>query len=202
MQKKGKGGLMQNKIIAVTGGIGTGKSLALSVIKESGFSVIDCDAIVKELYKKRKVKNGVKNIFPSAVKGKLRLKVDKTAISSEAFANPEKHRALTEFFAQKVLDIALSRAKKTSGKTFIEVPLLFELGRETLFDGVVVITRNLEDRISSVIKRSNLTREQVIERINCQFYYENADLSKYAVIKNDGTKEEFKEKVLEVIKKI
>ena len=104
---------MQNKIIAVTGGIGTGKSLALELIKMSGYSVIDCDAIVKELYKKRTIKKGVRNIFPNAVKGKLRLKVDKTAISSEAFANPEKHRALTEFFAQKVLDIALSRAKKT-----------------------------------------------------------------------------------------
>ena len=202
MQKKGKGGLMQNKIIAVTGGIGTGKSLALEIIKESGFSVIDCDEIVKELYKKRKILKGVKKIFPSAVKGKIFLFADKTAIAREVFASPEKHRALTEFFAPKVLDIALSSAKKTGGKTFIEVPLLFELEKQNLFDGVIVITRNLEDRISSVITRSNLTREQVLERINCQFDYEKADLSKYAVIKNDGLAKEFKAKVLEIINKI
>lgn len=193
---------MQNKIIAVTGGIGTGKSLALSVIKESGFSVIDCDAIVKELYKKRKVKNGVKNIFPSAVKGKLRLKVDKNAIAREVFASPEKHRALTEFFAPKVLNIALLRAKRLGGKVFIEVPLLFELGKTNLFDDVIVITRNLEDRINSVMARSSLTREQVLERINCQFDYENEDLSKHLIIKNDGTKEEFKAKILNMIKEI
>lgn len=193
---------MQNKIIAVTGGIGTGKSLALSVIKESGFSVIDCDAIVKELYKKRKVKNGVKNIFPSAVKGKLRLKVDKNAIAREVFASPEKHRALTEFFAPKVLNIALLRAKRLGGKVFIEVPLLFELGKTNLFDDVIVITRNLEDRINSVMARSSLTREQVLERINCQFDYENADLSKHLIIKNDGLVEEFKAKILNMIKEI
>ena len=193
---------MQNKIIAVTGGIGTGKSLALSVIKERGFAVIDCDAIVKELYKKRKVKNGVKNIFPSAVKGKLRLKVDKNAIAREVFASPEKHRALTEFFAPKVLNIALLRAKRLGGKVFVEVPLLFELNKTNLFDDVIVITRNLEDRINSVMSRSSLTREQVLERINCQFDYENADLSKYLIIKNDGLIEEFKAKILNMIKEI
>lgn len=193
---------MQNKIIAVTGGIGTGKTLALNIIAGLGYPVIDCDQIVKELYTKRNILRELKKLFPRAITGFFKPKADKKVISEEAFSDAQKHRALTEFFAPKVLDIALSLAEKFSGKVFIEVPLLFELEKAGDFDAVIVITREKLHRIEGVMERSNLTREQVLERIKFQFDYENADLSKHIVIENDGTAKDLKEKLIKIIEKI
>ena len=92
------------------------------------------------------------------------------------------------------------RAEKNTGVTIVEVPLLFECGYEKYFDGVIVITREKEERIKSVISRSNLTREEVIKRMKNQVDYDSFDLSPYAIIKNDGDIETLKKKVLSATK--
>ena len=58
-------------IIGLTGGIGSGKSTALNALKEKGYSVISCDEITKELYKKRKILKVLRKEFPTAIKGKI-----------------------------------------------------------------------------------------------------------------------------------
>ena len=57
------------KLIAVTGGIGSGKSVAVNVLSATGYNTLSCDDITTDLYEKRKVKLLLKKFFPSAVKG-------------------------------------------------------------------------------------------------------------------------------------
>ena len=82
----------------------------------------------------------------------------------------------------------------------MEVPLLFECGYQDKFDGVIVISRKLDDRINSVKKRSNLTKEQILARINAQVDYSKMDLSNYKVILNDGDKLALENAILDYVK--
>ncbi len=193
------------RVIALTGGIGSGKSLALSVIKSAGFYTVSCDEIVAELYKKRWFLKEIKKIFPFAVSGKIRLKVDKKIIAKEIFVNGEKREKLNALTHSKVLESALKKCNKygkKKGVAFVEVPLLFEGKFEGDFDGVIVVKREIVERIKSVIARSKLTKEQVESRINAQIDYDSFDFSKYFVINNNGNKIEFEKEVLKTLKKI
>lgn len=190
---------MKNKIIALTGGIGSGKSTALEILENAGYKTLSSDKIVSELYQKRAVKKMLKNLFPTAVSGFINLKIDRKKISQIVFNDSVMHKKLTDVITPLVLKEILLRAKKMSAHVFAEVPLLFECGYENNFDEVLVITRPLSDRIKSVKKRSSLTEEEILARIKKQTDYENKDLKGYHLVVNDGDLGSLKEKVLSTV---
>jgi dephospho-CoA kinase len=187
------------KLIAITGGIGSGKSCALEIINSLGYKTLSSDAIVKELYDNIEVRKLLKPLFPTAVSGED-YSLDKKAIADLAFNDKSLHIALTELITPMVMAEIFKRTANATGLIFVEVPLLFECEFTDMFDGVLVIVRDMDERIKSLIMRSNLTIEQVKARIDSQFDYENSDLSSYTVIKNDGTKQSLKEKIILSIK--
>ena len=191
--------MKNKKLIAITGGIGSGKSLALSILEKSGFVVLSSDKIVSDLYEKRKTKKLLRSLFPTAVSGKIKLNIDRKIISACVFKDKEMLKKLTDLITPLVMQEILKRYKKAKGTVFAEVPLLFECGFEKHFDDVLVVYRDRNARIESVKKRSDLTEEEIVARMNAQFDYDNNDLSKYHVIKNDGTEEDLKEKLLKIV---
>ena len=193
---------MAKKLIAITGGIGSGKSFALSVLLDAGFSVLSSDKITAELYEKRKVKLTLKKMFPSAVKGFFNPKIDRKAISKIVFSDKQKLKELTITITPLVIKEIKERAKKISGILFVEVPILFECGYQNEFDAVIIINRPIKERIESVKTRSNLTESEVLDRIKNQFDYQNSDLSSYILLNNDGDKDQLKEKLIKIIKNI
>lgn len=191
------------RLIAVTGGIGSGKSTVAEIIKSRGYSVVSCDEITKSLYKKRSIKKSLKKAFPSAVSGRICLKADKKRIARLCFNDDGNYKKLCDILTMPTFKKAIKTAKKIRASLcFIEVPLLFEYGLQNEFDEVIVVTRNIGDRIKSVKTRSSLTEKEVRERIDRQFDYESADLSRYEVIKNDGDLSELKNAVVKILDKI
>ena len=193
---------MAEKLVAITGGIGSGKSLALSTLEKAGYRVASSDLITAELYNKRAVLRKVKKLFPFAVSGIFKLKVDRKKISNIVFNDKTQLKKLADLITPLVVKEIEKRAKKVKGKFFAEVPVLFEYEYQNRFDKIIVISRPLENRIESVKKRSNLTKEQVLERIKNQIDYENTDLSNYTVIANDKDLCSFEQKVLQTAKEI
>ncbi len=192
---------MKNKhLIAITGGIGSGKSLALSTLQENGYAVLSSDKIVTSLYEKRKIKLLLKSLFPTAVTGKIKLNVDRKIISACVFNDHEMLKKLTDLITPLVMEEILKRYKKAKTSVFAEVPLLFECGFEKHFDQVIVVMRDTNARIESVKSRSNLSEEQIVARMNAQFNYDNNDLSKHIVVNNNGAKERLKQKILDIAK--
>lgn len=190
------------KLIAVTGGIGSGKSSALKIIKDAGYYTLSSDLIVSELYEKRRVKKLLKTLFPDAVTGLIKLKIDRKKISQKVFFDKVLHKKLTALITPLVLEEILRKTAKKTGLLFVEVPLLFECGYEKKFDKVLIISRALSARIESVQKRSNLTEQEILARIKNQFDYDNADLSPYTVIENDGSINDLQDKILSFIKEL
>ena len=187
--------MKKNKLIAITGGIGSGKTYALNVLKMAGYNVLSADQITFDLYQKRSVKKLLKKMFPTAVTGKCKLTVDKKEIADIAFSNKVKYEELTSTVTPLVLKEIKKRTKRLKGLVFVEVPLLFERGYQNEFDFVLVITRPLEERIESVKTRSKLNEKEILARVNAQVDYDKLDLSNYTVIENDGGKA-FKELLL------
>lgn len=190
-------------IIGLTGGIGSGKSAALRALKKNGYKTVSCDDITREIYRRRSTLKKLRAEFPSAIKGDKVLTVDKKEISRIIFADKEKYAFLTEFLTKKTFDIAMRRAAQyaeKNGVAIVEVPLLFENNVQSAFDKVIVITRDKAERIAAVKKRSDLSEEEILSRINKQIDYDNVDLSAFAVIKNDGEVSDLAAAVLTAVK--
>ena len=191
------------KKIALTGGIGSGKTTALVTLKENGYAVFSCDEISHEISKKRRVKIKMRELFPNAFSGKVFIKADRKKIAEEVFNDKDKLEKLNNLLHPLILQELIKKANRCGKKVaFIEVPLLFESGYKDSFDGVIVISRNIKDRIESVKIRSKMTEDEIVARMNNQADYYNMDLSKYTVIENDGNLVSFKKKVLTLAESI
>ncbi len=193
---------MNKKLFAITGGIGSGKSLVLSILKDAGFLAISSDQIVSKLYKTHSVKVLLKKMFPSAVSGEKRLTLNRAEISKQVFVDKVKHELLTKTITPLVLEEILKKAKSTTKPLFVEVPLLFECKYQDYFDGVIVVMRDKNTRIESVKTRSNLTEQEIIARMNNQVDYDKLDTSPYIVITNDCDIIALKDKVLKITKEL
>lgn len=180
----------KNLLVAITGGIGSGKSTAAAAIKAAGFPVISCDEVCAKLYKSPAFLRNLKKYFPSAIKGTLFPKSDKKELSRLAFADGESYKILSEQVTAPVYRAAMKKAKAKNGVVFIEVPLLFEFDKQDDFDKVLVIMREKSEREESVKKRSGLNEKEFSARLSRQADYSKADLSGYTVILNDDTKED------------
>jgi len=192
--------LKQNKIIAITGGIGTGKSTVLETIKKLGYPVYSCDETYRKLIKDKAFLTNLKAIFPIAVDEKFNF--DRVALSNAVFDDKTLLKKLNDFTHPYILKTIFDKIKDSENAlSFVEVPLLFEGGYQDLFDGVIVVKRDLEERILSTIKRSSLTREEVLKRIENQFDYEKLDDFTHTIIYNDDILS-LEKKVIDAIKKM
>lgn len=187
--------------IAVTGGIGSGKSTVMEMLKNAGYNTISCDVIAKNLFDDKEVKLALSRIFPDAVRS-INLPVDRKKISDQVFADKEKLKELNQLTHPLIVKKALEEADNFGGISFIEVPLLFEGEFVSLFDSVIVVKRDKKARVESVIKRSNLTESEVLARINNQVDYDNIDLLAVCVIDNNGNEKDLEKHLFENIKKI
>ena len=192
--------MKQNKKIAVTGGIGSGKSTVIEILAEKGYPVFSCDEIYAQLTGRKDFLRRLTDEFGDVCDACGRL--DRNKLAAIAFADEKKLARLNEITHPAIFEEMFSQADEAGGTCFCEVPLLFESGAEGMFDGVIVVLRNLEERIKSVVARSNLSRNSVVNRINSQFDYDNYDFAMYYVIHNNGNIEQLRAEVDKIIHKI
>lgn len=193
---------MKNNIkIAVTGGIGSGKSLAMSIISELGYNTVSLDDVYANLLKEEWFIIRISNEFaiePIHLGGQLFL--DKKKLASIVFHDKSKLKKLNRLTHSEIFKRAFSIYRK--GMIFFEVPLLFEGNYVSQFDKVFVICRKKEIRVESVMMRDNVTLDEALLRINNQVDYDNLDLSLHTIIYNDSTKESLKNNLIRAIDSI
>lgn len=194
------------KKIAITGGIGSGKSEAIKIIKELGFSVFSCDEIYKEVILSKEYVQEIEKNFPTCVKSG---KIDRTELANIVFNQPEKRDLLNRIAHPLIMKELLSKMQQIPDDfIFAEVPLLFEGGYESLFDYIFIITRSKKERIQSVTKRDNLSKEEILKRMDSQFNYNEENLKEVTkragvqIISNAEDLVSFKEKITKEISKL
>ena len=188
-------------LIALTGGIGSGKSYAADILEKEGYFVLSCDKVARELSFDKDYLLTIKSRFPNAVKNDGEtLVLDRKALSEEVFSDKNKLLLLNSLTHPIILEEIKKRAKRSGQKiVIVEIPLLYESGYGNLFDKTVVIMRDKNQRIDSVKTRDNLSEKEIMDRINSQFDYDNFTDENAVIIVNDGN---FKENLLKTIKNI
>ena len=156
--------------IAVTGGIGSGKSTALKILKELGGDTFSCDEIYKEIFRSDDYIKKVGTLFSTALKNN---QIDREILSKLVFQAPENRKKLNELAHPLIMRELYNQMEKSENKlVFAEVPLLFEENLEAKFDKVIVIVREKSARIQSVKERDGLSQEKIEERMRAQFSYD------------------------------
>ena len=187
---------MPNKI-AITGGIGSGKSAVCRILKERGYPVFSCDEINRTLLSEKSYLDGLCALFPACVKdGKL----NKAALSALVFSDKEALKTLNAYAHPRISERLRREMEGTEKTCFAEVPLLFESGMTKQFDGAIVVLRNKEERIRAVVARDGLTAEKAEARMKQQFDYDGPLPDGCLVIENNGDEAALREKVDEALK--
>jgi dephospho-CoA kinase len=138
--------------VAITGGIGAGKSEALAAFARHGAAVISSDEIVHRLLADDEAVRAqlVERFGDGVLDGEGR--VDRGAIAEIVFADPQALEWLEGLLHPLVVQAymswreALAAGDEPPPLTVTEVPLLFEVGGQDRFDAVVVVTAPPEVR--------------------------------------------------------
>lgn len=194
---------MQKKI-AITGGIGSGKSLAAAYVAEMGYPVFSCDEINRRLWHDDNYVEKIKNLFPQCVQNG---KIDKNLLAATVFSNSVDLKKLNEIAHPIIMKRLRDAMEETDAQlVFAEVPLLFEGGYENLFDEIIIIRRGLEERIAAVQKRDNLDEAEIKNRILAQFDYTNIENRiknlKAHIIENEGDEKNLQHKINQIISQL
>lgn len=190
--------------IAITGGIASGKSTVAKILKSYGYVVYSADEIYSELLNDRAVIEKISllvGVEPILKDGKLTL--DRKAVARKVFNDKNLLKEFNDYTHGLVYDKIDDIVNKSREKIlFFEIPLLFESQKHEDYDQVIVVKRDLNERILSATKRSDLTENEVINRIKNQIDYDNFDFTKHTVIYNDGTLNDLEGEVEGILKKI
>ena len=176
---------MTPKLIAVCGGIGAGKSTVTRLLRIMGYPVYDCDSQAKRLMEESEpVKQQLIDLFgPTAYDGNH---LNRQLIASQVFNNKSLLNKLNSIVHPAVKSDIIHWAHNNQGDEllFVETAILKESNLEQLFDNIIYVTAPIDIRIRRVMKRSNLTHSQVMERINNQ---DSTIPQNAAIIINDDT---------------
>ncbi len=153
--------------IAITGGIGSGKTFVANYIKSKGYKIIDTDYIAKELMAKGE--NNYHNILKYFGSDILDIngEIDRVKLRNIVFHDDKKRKLLNSITHPNIMDKTIAESAG-EGTYFIEVPLLFEENLESYFDQAWVVDCSEKTQIERVCERSNLSQDEVLDIIRCQ----------------------------------
>lgn len=171
--------------VAVTGGIGSGKTFVCRLLERRGISVYDSDAAAKRLMRDDA---DLRQRLQALVGDEVYInKVLQKAVLAQYLLASEAHK-------QAVNDIvhpAVAADFMQSGYQWLESAILFDSGfyKRVPFDYYVCVTAPLELRVQRVMQRDGITRAKTMEWIGRQMPQEEVARRCHYVIENDGQKD-------------
>ena len=155
--------------IGLTGGIGAGKSTVASIFKVLGVPVFDADATAKNILNTNSVlREQIADTFGSETyKNGL---LDKKYLATLVFNNPDQLAKLNALVHPATIAAADKWAARFADRPYIikEAALLFEAGTYVGLDYIIGVTAPVELRITRVMDRDQVSREEVLSRMQHQ----------------------------------
>ncbi len=158
-------------LIAITGGIGSGKSVVSEILRSIGYPVYDCDLMAKRIMDSDCNIHAMlcEQIHPLAVVDGV---INRPLISKIVFEDSKALVRLNGIVHSSVIAALQlwAEEKRAAGATgvFVETAILIQSGLVKCVDDIWEVVAPMDIRIERVVKRSNLSEAQVIARIKSQ----------------------------------
>jgi dephospho-CoA kinase len=190
-------------IVGLTGGIGSGKSVAGDFFIELGIDVIDADHVSKNILDDNE---SAKKLFLENFGEKFIDKnnnVDRALLRDEIFKNEDKKEALESIIHPLVREEIFNFIKNSNSVyKIIMVPLIYETNSQDFYDKIVVVDCKEENQIIRASKRDNKTKNDIINIMKNQASSDERMSIADEVIKNDSSLDDLKKQVIKVHQKL
>ncbi len=174
--------------IALTGGIGSGKSTVAELLSERGAVVIDADAIAREIVEPGQP--ALADIVEEFGHGMLRPggSLDRNALAQEVFDDPARLAALNRITHPRIADRAaeLMAAAPTDAVVVYDIALLVEQELTQGWDLILVVEAPAEQRIERLRRDRDMSPEEIKARMAAQASDEQRRQVADVVLANDG----------------
>lgn len=152
--------------IALTGGIGTGKTYLSTHFRDMGIPVYYADEEAKKLYRQHDFLEDMRNVFPDEklwlADGSLNMQY-----LSQSFENEQFLKQLSHFVHPYVMrDFERWASEQNTASVMMESAILYEYGLDQYFDKIIVADAPEALRIKRIRMRNpHLTEEDIRQRM-------------------------------------
>ena len=188
--------------LGLTGNIASGKSAVATLLASHGATIIDADRLAREA-----VAPGtpgfasVVDYFGPDIVGDDGT-LDRAALRRRVFSDPVQRDALNAIVHPAVARLRDARVAEARGRgdrvVVNDIPLLFEVGLEHLFDGVLLVDAPDEERLRRLMDDRGLGREEALAMMGLQLPSAEKRARATWVIDNDGSREQLAGRVAEL----
>ena len=172
--------------VAITGGIGSGKSYVCKLLQQRGINIYDCDQAAKRLIRtspdiRRQLTMLIGSEAYLGEDGQGGWILNKAVVAQFLLGSEANAHAIDD-----IVHPAVFHDFETSGMQWLESAILYESGMDKLVNRVIVVTAPQEVRIQRVMQRDGLSREKVLEWMSRQWSQDEIrQRADYEII-NDG----------------
>ncbi len=196
----------ETKIVAVSGGIGSGKSAVCEILKSKGAVLFNADGVAKRLMQEDEaLRAGIVEAFGSdsyRSNGTL----DRGYLAQRVFADEAQRQVMNALVHPKVAEAffaARDDAVATSAPLFVhESALITEVDHRDHFDAIVIVEGPDSLRVARVVARDAIAEEDVKARMELQPSREDYRRVADYIIVNDGSLELLESRVDRVLEQL
>ncbi|MBW1721753.1 MAG: dephospho-CoA kinase [Deltaproteobacteria bacterium] len=187
-------------LLAVTGGIATGKSTVTRMLEEKGAPLINFDDLAREVVRPgRPAWRDIVDYFGKQVLGEDGT-IDRKKLSDIVFRDMEKRKKLESFTHPRIDEAFREKvnrlARENPGAVIqVEIPLLIELNLQYLYHKVLLVYTPREKQIERLVERDGITVEQAENILKAQLPIEEKVGYADYVIHNEHSLEETRRQV-------
>jgi dephospho-CoA kinase len=186
------------KVLGLTGGIGSGKSVVSSMFAQLGADVIDADQLARKVVEPgQPALEEIATAFGRDIllpDGRL----DRGKLGRIIFADPVARGRLNAITHPRIRErMAAEIAARTSrpGVLVVDIPLLYESDRTDTVDSVIVVWVDAEAQLRRLNERGGLTVDEARQRIAAQMPLDEKRARADVVIDNTGSRENTRRQV-------
>lgn len=173
-------------IVALTGGIATGKSTVTKLLEKKGLTIIDADQLVKAIYATQESKDFILKNYPSAWS---RDEIDFKKLRDLVFSDSNVKSNVEGYIYQRLPEAFKEATTKIKHQDFYvyDVPLLFERALETKVDLTILVYAPRNVQLERLIGRDGSTEEIGNKILDQQIDIEEKKEKSDLVIDNSGS---------------
>ncbi|HSI66544.1 MAG TPA: dephospho-CoA kinase [Planococcus sp. (in: firmicutes)] len=190
-------------IIGLTGSIASGKSTVSNMLKEQGFPIVDADLVARKVVEPgSETLQKISTEFGSEIiqgDGSL----NRQKMGEWIFNNPELRKKLNNIIHPAIRKEMLRERDELVQEGYetiiMDIPLLFESQLQHFVDKILVVSVSEENQLMRLMERNGLAESEARARIGSQLPMAVKVQGADAVIFNDGTIEETKQQLMEIL---